>query len=405
MCGIAGISRFDGGPVEVRVLDAMTDQLVHRGPDDRGVWVDGPVGFGHRRLSIIDLAGSPQPMGSVDGRLHVVFNGEILNYREVRSRLDYPFRTAGDTETLLAGFDTYGPSLVEHLSGQFAFAVHDRKDGSIWLYRDRLGILPLYYWLDDNRLVFASEIKAILPALAQRPQVDQQGLAAYLAHRSVPAPGTLFAGIRKLKPGHRLHVTRDGAHHIQRWWSIPEADGTERIPADLARRRVEEALRASVQRNLVADVPVGAYLSGGVDSSLIVALMTQLVGSEKVHTFSAGFGDAEYDEVHHALRVSQYLGTTHHEVTVTTDDFERLWPRLTWHRDAPISEPADIAVFRLAELARQQVKVVLSGEGSDELFAGYPKYRFARLSAWAGLCQTRFGLPSSITWKDDCLRD
>jgi len=385
MCGIAGIVRFDGRPVEAHALAAMIERLVHRGPDDHGIWVDGPVGFGHRRLSIIDLAGSPQPMASADSRLHVTFNGEILNYRELRGRLRYPFRTNGDTETLLAAFDQYGPTFVEHLSGQFAFAIHDRGDGSLWLFRDRLGILPLYYWHDEHQLVFASEIKALFPALPRRPEVDPQGLASYLAHRSVPAPGTLFAGVRKLKPGHRLRVTRDGAVRIERWWSIPEANTAEATPGDVATRLVSAALRASVERNLVADVPVGAYLSGGVDSSLIVALMTELVGSQKVHTFSAGFGDSEYDETHHALRVSQHLGTIHHEVTVTADDFERLWPRLTWHRDAPISEPSDIAVFRLAELARQHVNVVLSGEGSDELFAGYPKYRFARATAWAGL--------------------
>ena len=384
MCGIAGIVRFDGRSVDGAIVASMTEQIAHRGPDDQGFWVEGPVGLGHRRLSIIDLEGSPQPMASRDDRLHVVFNGEILNYREVRGRLEYPFRTSGDTETLLAGFNAYGPSFVEQLSGQFAFAIHDRRDRSIWLYRDRLGILPLYYWLDDRQLVFASEIKAMLPALPRRLEVDQRGLGAYLAHRSVPAPRTLFAGVRKLKPGHRLHVTSDGAARIQRWWSVPDLDQVEAVSGHAAVERVSSALRASVERNLVADVPVGSYLSGGVDSSLIVALMTELVGSEKVHTFSAGFADPEFDEVHHALRVSEHLGTIHHEVTVTTDDFERLWPRLTWHRDAPISEPADIAVFRLAELARQHVKVVLSGEGSDELFAGYPKYRFARMGALAG---------------------
>jgi len=385
MCGVVGIMRFDGRPVEAETLAAMTERLVHRGPDDQGVWVDGPVGFGHRRLSIIDLAGSPQPMASADGRLHVTFNGEILNYRELRGRLRYPFRTSGDTETLLAAFDEYGASSVDHLSGQFAFAVHDGSDGSLWLFRDRLGILPLYYWFDDHQLVFASEIKATFPALPRRPEVDQQGLAAYLAHRSVPAPGTLFAGMRKLKPGHRLHVTRDGSARLERWWSIPEADTSQATPGDLATSLVANALGASVERNLVADVPVGAYLSGGVDSSLIVALMTRLAGAGKVHTFSAGFGDSESDEIHHALQVSKHLDTIHHEVTVTADDFERLWPRLTWHRDAPISEPSDVAVFRLAELARQHVNVVLSGEGSDELFAGYPKYRFARATAWADL--------------------
>ncbi len=311
MCGVAGIVRFDGRPVGADTIAAMIARLIHRGPDGQGTWVDGPVGFGHRRLSIIDLAGSPQPMASADGRLHVTFNGEILNYRELRGRLRYPFRTNGDTETLLAAFAQYGTSSVEHLSGQFAYAIHDAKDGSVSLFRDRLGILPLYYWFDDHQLVFASEIKALLPALPCRPEVDRQGLAAYLAHRSVPAPGTLFAGVRKLKPGHRLHVTADGAVSIERWWSIPETDTTQTTPGDVATGLVDSALRASVERNLVADVPVGAYLSGGVDSSLIVALMTGLVGSAKVHTFSAGFDDPEYDEVQHALHVSKHLGTTH----------------------------------------------------------------------------------------------
>lgn len=385
MCGIVGIVRFDGRPVDPQAIAAMGRQLVHRGPDDDGAWVDGSVGFGHTRLSIIDLAGSPQPMASRDERLHVCFNGEILNYQEIRGGLSYPFRTSGDTETLLAAFEAYGPSFVERLAGQFAFAIHDRDDGSVWLYRDRLGILPLYYWLDDEQLVFASEIKALFPGLPRRPEVDSMGLAAYLAHRSVPAPGTLFAGVRKLEPGHRLHVTRDGAAKIDRWWSVPDYASVQSVSGGAATEMVARALRASVKRNLVADVPVGSYLSGGVDSSLIVALMTELVGSDKVHTFSAGFDDPDFDEVHHAARVSEHLGTIHHEVTVRTEDFEALWPRLTWHRDAPISEPADIAVFRLAELAKQHVKVVLSGEGSDELFAGYPKYKFARAASWAGM--------------------
>ena len=190
---------------------------------------------------------------------------------------------------------------MEHCPGSSPSAIHDRSDGSVWLFRDRLGILPLYYWLDDDQLVFASEIKAMFPALPRRPEVDPQGLAAYLAHRSVPAPRTLFSGVRKLKPGHRLHVTREGAARIDRWWSIPEADTTQATFRRDATTLVSDALRASVERNLVADVPVGSYLSGGVDSSLIVALMTELVGSEKVHTFSAGFEDPEYDEVHHAL--------------------------------------------------------------------------------------------------------
>ena len=384
MCGILGIVRFDGAPVAPGLLATMADQLVHRGPDGNGTWVNGAVGFGHRRLSIIDLAGSPQPMASVDERLHVTFNGEILNYRELRRQSAYPFRTDGDTEVLLAMFREYGPAFVSRLRGQFAHAIHDAGDGSVWLFRDRFGILPLHYWHDAHQLIFASEIKALLPVLPRRPEVDRYGLEAYLAHRSVPAPDTLFAGVKKLPPGHRLHATRHGSIKIERWWSLPANDTTQPVSPGRAVQIVSEALDASVEANLVADVPVGAYLSGGVDSSLIVALMRRRMSSSEVHTFSAGFGDPQIDEVQHARRVSRHLGTTHHEVTVTADDFERLWPLLTWHRDAPISEPADVAVYRLAQTARQEVKVVLSGEGSDELFAGYPKYRFARASAWAG---------------------
>ena len=384
MCGIVGIIRFDGAPVASELLVTMADQLVHRGPDGSGIWVNGPIGFGHRRLSIIDLAGSPQPMASVDGRLHVTFNGEILNYRDLRRHSGYPFRTDGDTEVLLAMFREHGPYSVSRLRGQFAHAIHDAEDGSVWLFRDRMGILPLHYWHDAQQLIFASEIKALLPALPKRPEVDRYGLEAYLAHRSVPAPDTLFAGVKKLAPGHWLHVTREGSIRIEGWWSLPTADTTQPISPSRAVEMVRQALEASVEANLVADVPVGAYLSGGVDSSLIVALMNRHTSSN-IHTFSAGFDDPQVDEVHHARRVSDHLGTTHHEVTVTSEDFERLWPRLTWHRDAPISEPADVAVYRLAETARQEVKVVLSGEGSDELFAGYPKYRFARASAWASL--------------------
>jgi len=390
MCGIAGVIRFDGSPVESALLSAMADQMVHRGPDGHGTWTEGGVGFAHRRLSIIDLAGSPQPMTSVDGRLHVTFNGEILNYQDLRRRTEYPYRTNGDTEVLLALYGEHGADSVSRLTGQFAYAVHDAADGSVWLFRDRLGILPLYYAVDGSQLAFASEIKGILPALPERPSIDEQGLAAYLAHRSVPSPATLFSGIRKLPPGHRLQVRRDGSVHVEQWWSIPDVDTTQSVAPDDAVALVRDALGASVERNLVADVPVGAYLSGGVDSSLIVALMTRQAPAGSVHTFSAGFGDPKVDELTHARRVSRHLGTNHHEVTVTAHDLERLWPTLSWHRDSPVSEPADVAVFRLAELARSEVKVVLSGEGSDELFAGYPKYRFARAGAVAGLLPEHF---------------
>lgn len=385
MCGIAGVVRFDGAPVGPRLLRTMTERLAHRGPDGEGTWTDGPVALGHRRLSIIDLDGSPQPMSSADDRLHISFNGEILNYQALRRELQYPFRTGGDTETLLALFAQHGPAGINRAHGQFAFAIHDGDDGSLWLFRDRMGILPLYYAIENHQIVFASEIKALLPALSEPPRVDTAALASYLAHRSVPAPATLFEGVRELPAGHHLRVTPQGVAELTRWWTIPPVDTTLQVEPLTAVGLVGSALDASVHRNLVADVPVGAYLSGGVDSSLITALATGHAGGERVHTFAAGFADPALDEVAHARVVASHLDTIHHEVTVTSEDFERLWPTLTWHRDAPLSEPADVAVFRLAQLARQHVKVVLSGEGSDELFGGYPKHRFAGIGAWADL--------------------
>jgi asparagine synthase (glutamine-hydrolysing) len=376
--------RFDGRAIELEPLRAMTDTLDHRGPDGAGHQVWGDTGFGHRRLSIIDVAGSSQPMSSADGHLHVTFNGEILNYRELRRRSSYPFRTAGDTEVLLARFAERGAAAVHELVGQFAFAMLDERDGALWLFRDRLGVLPLYWYRDVRMFAFASEIKALLPVLPQAPEVDRASIGDHLAQRSVPAPYTLLRGIHKLPAGHHLRLGRDGDVDVQPYWRLPTSPRPRLTHRD-AVAEVEHALDDAVRSALVADVPVGAYLSGGVDSSLITALAVRAREGAGIDTFSAGFGDARVDEVDAARSVSAELGTRHHEVTVTPDDFAELWPRLTWIRDAPLSEPADVAVFRLAELARRHVKVVLSGEGSDELFAGYPKYRMHRLIDWSGL--------------------
>jgi asparagine synthase (glutamine-hydrolysing) len=377
MCGIAGIRRFDEVPADPRSLKSMAEVLHHRGPDESSTWHDGPLGFAHTRLSIIDLAGSHQPMRTPDEQWTLVFNGEIFNYRELREDLDYPFRTDGDTEVLLAGLATVGLDFITRLRGQFAFAAHDHLRGITHLVRDRLGILPLYYRLDPTALVFGSEVKAILAATPQPPSVDLRSLDGYLTSRAVAAPFTLFDGVRKLEPGRRAEVHPDGSIQITRYWSPPPPD-TRRWTSAEAVDAVDWAVRDAVGAALVADVPVGSYLSGGVDSSLIVAVMQSLRGGAGVTTFAAGFGDPRHDELPWARRVSEHVGTEHHEVEVRAADFEELWPRMTWHRDAPISEPADIAVFRLAEMARRHVSVVLSGEGGDELFAGYPKYRMAR---------------------------
>jgi asparagine synthase (glutamine-hydrolysing) len=382
MCGIVGIRRFDGAPVEVAVLEAMSATLAHRGPDDDGIWTRGDVGFGHRRLSIIDVEASRQPMTSPVQPVTLCFNGEILNYRTLRAGLDFPFRTEGDTETILALYAREGIGLLEQLRGQFALALHDDENGDLWVARDRLGVLPLYYYRDADLFAFSSEIKALAPVIRGGLQLDEASLWGYLGHRSVPAPRTLFTGVHKLLPGSVMRVPATGDLTLRRYWQLPDPPRAAPVTAT-AVDRLDASLRDAVVEALVADVPVGAYLSGGVDSSLIVALVAR-EHRGRVNTFSAGFGDERFDEVAEARRVARRLGTAHHEVTVGARDFADLWRTLTWHRDAPLSEPADVAVYRLAQLAGQHVKVVLSGEGSDELFAGYPKYRLARVASVAG---------------------
>jgi asparagine synthase (glutamine-hydrolysing) len=385
VCGIAGIRRFDGVPVERDELLSMANMLWHRGPDAMGVSVsaDGSVGMGHTRLSIIDLQGSQQPMVSYDGSRLLVFNGEILNYRDLRQQLSFPFQTKGDTEVLLAIYDRYGPSGVDRLRGQFAYAIHDDHTGETHLFRDRLGVLPLYYFADSRKFAFASEIKALFPIIS-RPALDVEGLQDYLSHRSVPSPHTLISGVRKVPQGHRLTVDAAGRVHLTPYWELAIRPSGRKFSDMEAVELVDDALRSSVREALVADVPVGVYLSGGVDSSLLTAMTRRQNPSQVLHTFGASFDDERHDESPWARKVARLAGTTHHEVVVTADDFLNNWARLSWHRDGPLSEPADVAVFKLAQLAREQVKVVLSGEGSDELFAGYPKYLFAGATRWLG---------------------
>ncbi|MCW1960317.1 MAG: asparagine synthase (glutamine-hydrolyzing) [Mycobacterium sp.] len=383
VCGIAGIRRLDGAPIDRETLVRMAALLRHRGPDATGIWHEGPVGMAHTRLSIIDLQGSQQPMASPDGQRHLVFNGEILNYRELRGLLTYPFRTEGDTEVLLAVYDKYGPAGVEKLRGQFAYAIHDQQTGVTHLFRDRLGILPLYYYLDNRQFAFASEVKALLP-LIDRPEVDEDSLHDYLAHRTVPSPDTLIRGVHKVPQGHHLVVDADGRMTLSPYWQLPVEPAGRKISDADAVRLVDEGLRSSVREALVADVPVGVYLSGGVDSSLLTAMTRRENPDQVLHTFGASFNDERYDENSWARKVAGLAGTTHHEVVVTAEDFMSNWSKLSWHRDGPLSEPADVAIYRLAQLAREQVKVVLSGEGSDELFGGYPKYAFAAATRWLG---------------------
>lgn len=385
MCGIAGVVSFTGEHISDDLLRTMGARIAHRGPDDSSTWhnTDGNVGFSHQRLSIIDLAGSPQPMKSADKNATLCFNGEIFNYQDLRKEWNYPYTTNGDTETILAGYVSDPTNFVNHLRGQFAFALFNEATKTLHLYRDRLGILPLFYYHDDTTFVFGSEIKALLPVIGSVPEIDKKALTDYLAQRGVPAPNTLYSGIKKLEAGHHLSISLDGVITDEQYYEIPQYNGSgDNLTPKSAADQLDSILFDAVGAALVADVPVGAYLSGGIDSSLICAMIAKHRNNEpgSLSTFSAKFSDgSSLDETPFARTVAELLKTDHHEVTVTPQDFIETWPALSYQFDAPIPEPPDIAFSFLAKRARQDVTVVLSGEGSDELFAGYPKYQYASI--------------------------
>ncbi|GAA1935292.1 asparagine synthase (glutamine-hydrolyzing) [Nocardioides hwasunensis] len=379
MGGIGGIRVFDGGEVAAGTLRDMADRLRHRGPDGSGSWVGPDVGLTHTRLAILDSEHPRQPMHSADGRWVLVLDGEVLNHASLRGHLDYPFRTGGDTEVVVAGLALEGISFVERMQGQFAFVAHDLRTGTTHLVRDRLGIMPLHYRHVPGGMAFASEVKALLTS-GPAPRVDHRSLDAYLATRAVPAPDTLFEGVKKVRPAHRVSVMPGGHVEETQWWTPPECDADGAwTPAD-AIEAVGDGVREAVRSALVADVSVGAHLPGDLGSSLVVAQMRQLRGDDAVHTFSVGLGEHADDELSPARRVSGLLGTRHHEVQVHPDELGDLWARLTWHRDAPISDLVDVAAFGLARTAREHVGVVLTGLGGDALFGGHARYRYARLA-------------------------
>ena len=388
MCGIAGIRYADDRPVDVRMIRSMANSISHRGPDSEGFWFADGIGLGHKRLAIIDPAGSAQPMQ--DSRAVVCFNGEIFNYVALRRELardGYSFRTEGDTEVLLALYRRHGPEGVSRIQGQFAFAIWDFYSHDLWIHRDPIGVIPLYYAWDGVQLTFGSEIKALFPALAKEVEIDETSISEYLAYRTVPWPNTLFRGIHKIPPGHTLHLDGRGRLDCKAYWVLPNECGrflsTDEDDSTSQIDRLDTTLGRAVSSRCISDVPVGALLSGGLDSSLITALMANGSRPGSVETFSAGFDEPGHDERPYARTVSAALGTRHHELVVRPHDFEDLWSRLTWHRDAPLSEPSEIARFKLASSAGEHVKVLLCGEGGDELFAGYPKYAYGRIAAIA----------------------
>jgi len=379
MCGIAGIFHIGTAkPVDPARISAMTDAMVHRGPDGGGVWTAHGVGLGHRRLSIIDLGGGAQPMATTDGRIVTVFNGEIYNFAEVRTELTamgHQFHSASDTEVILHGWREWGPRCVERFHGMFAFAVFDAAAGTLFLARDRLGVKPLHYAeLSDGSIAFASEIKGLLAHPLFRRQPDFTAVEDYLTLGYVPDDASILAGVRKLPAGHHLTLRRDQTlREPIRWWDVSFADRDDRPVAKLEEELIER-LRAAVTSRMVADVPLGAFLSGGVDSSAVVALMAE-ASRHAVQTCSIGFEEADHDETAYAEIVARRFATDHRTRTVKAADFE-LIPALVAAFDEPFADASALPTYRVCELAREKVTVALSGDGADEAFAGYRRYRF-----------------------------
>jgi asparagine synthase (glutamine-hydrolysing) len=376
MCGISGIFHFDPShrPDEA-ALARMRQVSNHRGPDDHGELLDGPVGLAFNRLSIIDLSGGHQPMSNEDGTVWIIFNGEIYNFAGLRDELierGHKFRTRSDTETIVHGWEEWGPDVVSRLRGMFGFAIWDSRQRILFGARDRLGIKPFYYHADSERFAFASEMKSLMQIEGVPRQVDPRALEEFLRRRYVIGPATMFEGVRKLEPGHTVTVTERGVH-IERYWEPPVEVPGKAPDETEAMERAGALLEEVVRMHLVADVPVGAFLSGGLDSSCVVALMSRL-GVKDIKTFSIGY-DSKESELGYARVVAERFHTDHHELQLTPVAFRDVLPRIVWHMDEPVGDTATIPLYYLTEFARRKVTVALSGEGSDEIFAGYPIYK------------------------------
>jgi asparagine synthase (glutamine-hydrolysing) len=379
MCGIAGIFEFGGGShVDSSVLRRMCDVIAHRGPDDDGFFTHGGIGLGMRRLSIIDLATGHQPIGNEEGSIWIVFNGEIYNHQALRESLisrGHCFRTQSDTETIVHLYEEYGRECVQHLRGMFAFAIWDAKRKSLFIARDRLGIKPLYYHLTSDTFIFGSEIKAVLVYPGVNAEFHRSILPEFLAFGYLSSEETFYRGVRKLMPGHWLEIGENGKLHIEQYWDLPQSPIEESHDERHYIETYREMLEGAVQSHLMSDVPLGVFLSGGLDSSAVAALMTK-IRREPIETFSVGYREETYSELPYARTVAQHLNSVHHEVLVSREDFCGALPKLIWHEDEPITWPSSVSLYFVAQLAREQVKVVLTGEGSDETLAGYSRYAF-----------------------------
>jgi asparagine synthase (glutamine-hydrolysing) len=399
MCGIAGIVKLNPQEtVDEARLKRMRDVLRHRGPDGAGLWIEGPVGLGHRRLAIVDVAGGHQPMANEDQTVWIVFNGEIYNHAALRPELEargHRYQTRSDTETILHLYEEEGPRCAERLQGMFAFAIWDRTRGRLLLARDRLGIKPLYVACTDREILFASEIKAILSAGSIRPELNDAILPEFLATRFVAGEETFFRGVRKLLPGRTLSWSPDEGFRERRYWRLPvDTSGSEATFKQQA-SEVRVRLEAAVRSHLMSDVPLGLFLSGGLDSSGLAALMAPMV-QEPIRTFSVGFSEPEANELAYARLAARAVGAEHREVIVSPEEFFNVLPRLIWQEDEPIAFTSSVPLYFVSRLAQDHVKVVLTGEGADELFLGYNRYR---VTAWNDRLGRSYGRLAPAAWR------
>ena len=376
MCGICGIFEFERrDPVPEDLVHRMNQTIVHRGPDDEGIYIGPGVGLGFRRLSIIDLSGGHQPIANEDESLWVTLNGEIYNYPELRLELEtrgHRFSTHSDTETIVHLYEEYGENCFQRLRGMFAIALWDSRERKLLLARDRVGKKPLFYAADGRRIVFGSELKALLAAGGFDRKVDSQALADYFSFGYVPAPKTIYQSVRKILPGHYLVASASGLREVS-YWDLSYAKVESRTEEEWC-EALKHQLCEATRIRLMSDVPLGAFLSGGVDSSSIVAMMSRLL-KRPVTTCSIGFEEKEYDEAEHARRVASFYGTDHHEQTVVPNALGIL-DKLVWHYDEPFADSSAVPTYYVSQVARQHVTVVLGGDGGDENFAGYRRYYF-----------------------------
>jgi asparagine synthase (glutamine-hydrolysing) len=378
MCGIAGLYNFKTfEPVPPRLLKAMTDTLVHRGPDDEGFYISGPVGLGHRRLSIIDLEGGHQPLTNEDGTIWVAFNGEIYNFIELHQFLEtrgHQFKTRSDTEVIVHLYEEEGDRCFERLRGMFAIAIWDGRKRKLVLGRDRVGKKPLFYFYDGSRIAFASEMKAILQVPGVSRDIDPQAVSDYFSFLYIPAPKSIFKHIRKVLPGHYLVASDKGIQERQ-YWDISFANTEQRTEEEWCERLID-TYREAVRLRLISDVPLGAFLSGGIDSSSVVAAMAQFC-NDPVTTCSIGFEEKEFNELGYAREIAARFNTNHHE-RIVRPDAVGVVEKLVWHYDEPFADSSAVPTYYVSQVARERVTVALAGDGGDENFAGYRRYYFDR---------------------------